>query len=380
MSERELEGISSELAGPEGAQLLEGWQSALEAAVCEVCDWRYLMPARRSLPRCPHCFEGALVPLGKDVGALPTVRPPEFMVPPALSGDTLARGVEAFAGTIPYPPEDLKAETLEARLEQVYLPSWLVDVDVEAVWEAEVGYDYEVVSHEERYDDRRGGWVTREVEERRTRWERRVGRLTRRYDNVRAPALEDDAGLRKALGEWDEESREPYGPSAVADAAVALPDRTPDDAWSSAVPRVRQRAAEECREAAGADHLRQFLWTPEYAARTWTLLLLPLYTTYYEDDEGRARALLIHGQTGRIDGARRGSMVRARRVSLIVGLVALALFVIGLGVVAAGLMVPPLAALGAIGVLVALLVGGAALVPMLRVWWFNRRQDARSGS
>lgn len=352
----------------------------LQAAVCEVCDWRYLLPAERSLPRCPHCFEGALVPLREEVEALPTVRPPELVVPFGLSRETLARGVEAFAGAIPYPPEDLNVEALESRLDEVYLPTWLVDVDVEAVWEAEAGYDYQVVSHEERYDERQGGWVTREVEERRTRWEPRMGRLTRRYDNVPAPALEEDARLRKELGEWDGDSWEPYGPSAMAEAVVALPDRTPEDAWSSAVPRVRQRAAEECREAAGADHLRQFLWTPDYVARTWTLLLLPLYATYYEDDEGRAQALLMHGQTGRIDGARRGSMRRARRLSLIVGLVALTLLVVGLGVLAAGLLVPPLAALGAGGVLVALVVGAAALVPMLRVWWFNRRQEARSGS
>ena len=109
----------------------------------------------------------------------------------------------------------------------------------------------------------------------------------------------------------------------------------------------------------------------------WSLLLLPVYTTAYEDDEGRALALLIHGQTGRIDGPRRASMRRARRVSVIVGLVALVILAVGLAMVAAGLMVPPLAAVGIVGVLVALVVGIGALVPMLLAWQFNRRQEAR---
>jgi hypothetical protein len=328
------------------------------------------------LGRCPHCSSAALTPLEDEVEALPTVRPPELVVPFAVSSEALERGVETLADGIPFPPADLNAQALTSRLEKVYLPGWLVDVEVEALWEAEAGFDYQVVSHEERYDDHRGGWITREVEETRTRWEPRVGRLARTYDNVPAPALEEDARLKERLGMWDEGTREPYRPAATAEALIALPDRTPEDAWSAAVPSVRQRAAAECQEAAAADHFRQFRWTPTYGHRNWSLLLLPVYATAYEDDEGQAHALLVHGQTGRIHGPRRASMRRARRVSLIVGLVALLILALGLAMVAAGLMVPPLAALGVVAVLVALIVGIGALVPMLLAWQFNRGQKA----
>lgn len=371
--------MSERVAEQIGPHLPEGWERPLQAAVCEHCDWRYLAPANHSLAHCPHCRQGELISLGDEVEALPTVRPPEFVVPLSVSPEGLERGVETFADGIPFPPKDLNAETLKSRLEKVYLPGWLVDVEVEALWEAEAGFDYQVVSHEERYDDRQGGWVTREVEETRTRWEPRVGRLMRAYDNVPAPALEEDAQLKERLGRWDEDSREPYRPAATAEALIALPDRTPEDAWSAAVPAVRQRAAAECQEAAAADHFRQFRWTPTYRERNWSMLLLPVYTTAYEDDEGQAHALLIHGQTGRIDGPRRASMRRARRVSMIVGLVALVILALGLAMVAAGLMVPPLAAVGVVGVLVALVVGIGALVPMLLVWQFNRQQEAHHG-
>ncbi len=369
--------MSEQAAERTGSTVLEGWERPLQAAVCEHCDWRYLVPTERPLSRCPHCFQATLTPLTDEVEELPIVRPPELVVPFEVSPEELERGVETFVGGIPFPPEDLNAEALKSRLEEVYLPTWLVDVAVEAVWEAEAGFDYQVVSHEERYDDRAGGWVTREVEETRTRWEPRVGRLTRTYDNVPAPALEADARLRERLGAWDEGTREAYRPAATAEASIALPDRTPEDAWPAAVPEVRQRAAAECQEAAEADHFRQFMWTPEYGEQNWSLLLLPAYTTAYEDDEGQAHALLIHGQTGRIDGPRRASMRRARRVSVIVGLVALVILAVGLAMVGAGLMVPPLAALGIVGVLVALVVGAGALVPMLLAWQFNRRQEAR---
>jgi hypothetical protein len=84
--------------------------------------------------------------------------------------------------------------------------------------------------------------------------------------------------------------------------------------------------------------------------------------------------VLINGQTGQLYGAKRGSMQRAQRVALIVGVIALALFFISLVVGLAGLLFPPLFVVGIIGVIVALLVGVGATVPLLRVWRFNRQQ------
>jgi hypothetical protein len=380
----------------------EGWGMSLRAAVCENCDWSYLLPAGCSLPDCPHCFQAALAPLSDAVEALPTVPPPEFVIPFALSDETLTRRVEAFARGIPFPPADLNAEALRSWLQAIFLPTWLVDAEVEALWEAEVGFTYQVVSHEEHYDDGRQGWVTRQVEETRIRWEPRVGRLHRTYHNVPAAALEEDAVLRERLGDWDEAAMEPYhsrflhygrndggdgrndGHGGRNDGGgdeatmVSLPDRTPEDAWSAALPTVRKRAAEECRQAADADHLRQFRWKPTSVKRNWTMLLVPLYTTTYEDDEGQARVLLIHGQTGQIDGERRASTKRARRTALVIGIVALVMLGISLAVAATGLIVPPLAVVGGLGGLVALLVGAGALVPIVRVWLFNRRQDRRA--
>jgi hypothetical protein len=327
------------------------------------------------LTDCPHCFQAALNPLSEDVQGLPAVRPPEFVIPFALSDETLARRVEEFASPIPFPPEDLNAAALQSRLQPVSLPTWLVDAEVEALWEAEAGYDYQVVSHQEHYDDGRHGWVTREVEETRVRWEPRVGRLRRTYHNVPAPALEEDAALRQALGDWDQAAKEPYRLSLLAQAAVALPNRTPEGAWPAVVPALRQRAAQECQQAAEADHLRQFRWKPSYVNRHWTMLLVPVYTTYYQDSEGRARVLLIHGRTGQVDGARRGSMKRAQRRALTIGAVALLMLLLSLLIVGAGLILPPLAVVGGVGGLLALLAGVGALVPIVRVWQFNRQQD-----
>ena len=376
------------------SQLADGWGRPLRAVICNRCDWGYLVGVDETEARCPHCFHPALAPLPDAQEALPYVRPPELIIPFSLSQELLARRVEAFAQGIPFAPQDLNAAALQQRLEPLYLPMWLVDAEAEARWEAEVGFDYQVVSHQERYADHQGGWATREVEETRVRWEPRVGELHRTYPNVAAPALEEDTALRQRLGEWDWTKAQAYdglllgpvpgfGPLAHApdrartrEAWIRLPNRTPQDAWPAAEPTVRQQAAKECRRAAGADHVRQFRWTPTYPERNWTLLLAPIYTTYYIDDEGAPQPVLIHGQTGRLHGARRASMHRAQRTSLILALVALGIFIVSLVIAAAGLVAPPVAVLGGVGILLALVIGLGALVPIVRVWQFNRQTQS----
>lgn len=350
------------------------WGVSMAGALCPHCDWRYFVPEGKLPLRCPHCFQTDLVPL-IDPAKLPYHHPPELVVPFSLKVEAAAMRIEAFAGGIPFAPEDLNPQTLRGRVQRLYVPQWLVDGDVTALWEAEVGSDYDVVSHQERYADG-SGWSTREVRETRIRWEPRVGRLARTYENVIAPALEDQAVLHRAVGTYAQ-TAQPFAPALLEDVLVRLPDRSPDAAWPDVVPAFQATAAEECRQACAADHVRQFRWSPAYSARNWTLRLLPLYATYYIDGEGQPCPVLLNGQTGQMSGLRRGSMQRAQRRALIIVAVAAVLFLISLVVGLMGLAVPPLLIVAGIGGLLALGVGLSALVPIVRVWRFNRNEAKR---
>jgi hypothetical protein len=141
---------------------------------------------------------------------------------------------------------------------------------------------------------------------------------------------------------------------------------------------VRARAILECQQAARADHLREFRWTPSFGDRTWTLLLVPVYATYYLDDELVPRQILINGQTGQLAGARRGSLIRAKGRSLTIGIIAIVLLALSLAVGLGGLLFPPLIVAAVIGGMIALVVGAGAFVPLVRTTQFNRREAARS--
>ena len=359
----------------EAIRIDAAWGAKLQAAVCERCDWAFLAPTE-SLPQlCPHCFQAQLTRMAEGVEQLPYIHPPELLLPFTLPAERLGQAVQAFAQGIPYAPPDLAPKDLQGRLRRIYLPMWLVDAQVKAIWQAEAGFDYEVVSHQDHFDDHRGGWSSNEVKEGRVRWEPRLGRLSRSYTNISAPALDEHASLRRAVGDFEAASAQPFQAEALSAAFVRLPNRPPKDAWSDATLAFQAAAAEECRQAASADHMRQFSWQPDYQNPNWTLQLLPLYATYYKDDEGKPQPVLVHGQSGRINGVRRASMARGRQAALMLLGVAVVIFLISLVVSLVSIALPPLLVLGVIGMVAALLVGLGAIYPVSAAWWFNRQQE-----
>jgi hypothetical protein len=260
----------------------------------------------------------------------------------------------------------LRAETLRSRLRRVYLPAWLVDSDVAAVWQAETGFDYQVVSHQESYRD--GGWQTRKVNETKIRWEARAGQLQRHYDNVHAPALEEIGGVRSRLGSFDREKAVPYQAEMLAQSLVRLPNRDPIDAWPDTQPTFKELAAAECRQAAGADHIRQYRWRAEYGNQHWSLLLLPVYSTWYLDDDRQPLPVLLNGRTGHFFGVKRASAKKARRATLVLAILAALLFVLTVVLL---FLEPSLTLLTG---LLAFFTAIGAILPIAYVSRFNRNQ------
>ena len=353
------------------------WAAHLEAARCEACDWRYLLP-QNSLPRqCPHCRQATLISFDVFEDEMPPLHPPELVIPFQLTQESVAQAVNAFAKGIPFSPPDLKAANLQARLQRVYLPMWLLDSAAQAIWQAEAGFDYQVISHQARYKQSRGGWVSEQTTETRIRWEPHLGRLNRVYHNIPLPALETHPALEQRLGAYTLDDAEPYTPEAIAESLLRLPDISPHNAWPQALPALQKAAAEECRRAAKADHIRQFQWRADYKDQNWTHLLLPVYATYYLDDRNTPQPVLIHGQSGRLAGTRRASMKQAQRLGLLIGGAAVIFFLIAVFAAAASYFEESLFVFGILGLALAFITGLLALTPVVIAWQFNQRQNER---
>ena len=341
------------------------WQRPLQGAICEQCDWRYLLSPGEEMPVCPHCYKTRLTELTED--ELGPIAVPELVMPFDVPAEKVDEQINLFARSFRFTPQDLEAKNLHGRLRRVFIPRWLVDSDVTAVWQAEAGFDYQVVSHQESFQQ--GGWQSREVQETRIRWEARAGQLQRHYDNVPAPALEETADVQAKLGSYDHEDAAPFQQEYLDGAMVRLPNRNQQDAWPDTQPRFMELAANECREATKADHIRQYKWQAQYAGQQWSLLLLPVYSTWYLDDGQQPVPILLHGRTGQLSGIKRASMKRAKRVTTLLAVMAGLLFLLTLALL---LLEPSLTLLTAV---LTFFVGIGAIFPIAYVSLFNRNQD-----
>jgi len=292
-------------------------------------------------------------------------------LPYEISKRKLTDILAAWARGVPLRPDDLKADVLTHRAQCYFIPLWLVDGQLEGVWRADVGFEYQTVSFQDLYKEG-AGWNSQEVRERRIRWEPRVGRICRQYQNLTVPALMDYRSLMKQLGGYELQKRADYAPERVAGALIRIPTVEPKAAWPDAETAFTHAAEEECRQAAGADYIRDFTLQAEYRNLNWTLLLLPAYITWYREGE-QFWPVLINGQNGQVSGVRRASVRKAGTLSLVLGVAALLLFALG-GILAfSGALVPPLLAAGGLLLILGLLVGIAAPVPVLSAWAFNSR-------
>lgn len=359
---------------------LPDWGGSYQVGYCPKCSWRFLSAGEHFPETCPHCFQSGMeeFDLAEIASIDEFIRPPELYLPFSIQSGNLQQKLGQFTRGLLFAPVDLSIDNLLKRMQWILLPVWLIDSQVRANWKAEVGFNYQVKSHQEKYADHQG-WQTKEVLETRQRWEPRQGTLDRGYQNVTAQALDAYQVWENRLGKYDYANALPYTAPAVFEpapgqrAVVCLPNRSQQDAWPDTLPAFQMLAADECRQACGADHIRGFHWKPEFHSKNWSLLLLPVLSTFYLDDDGKPQQVLMHGQTNQLSGARRASMRRAQAVSLTILMAALILFAFSLCLGLFSTLNPTLLPLAGIGGVVALLVALGAIYPVVAVWMINRK-------
>lgn len=346
------------------------WGTPLQVYYCPHCHSAHLAPGSVALDTCPACLQAGVSPEPAHLRR----EPPELVIPFEIGRQRAEDLVAGWAKGGWLRPDELRAETLSTRLRTYHFPVWLVDCDIVAVWQAEMGYDYQAASFRERYHGER--WVSEQITETRVRWEPRAGRLKRHYDNVALRAMEAHDAWMSRLAGYDFRRRRPYAPQAIEDSVVRLPDYPPDAAWPDAEDALERVAALECKSASQADHVRNWAMDARYEALTWTQMLVPSYVTWYREGD-EPHPVWINGQSGHVHGPKYASRRKARTASLLAGGIAALLFLVGMLLVLIGGAVPPLMGLGAVLVIGALLLGLVAPIPAIWAWLRNRSLRAQ---
>ena len=347
----------------------EDWGDSMVLSHCPSCDGNFIVSLSVEIELCPYCGSAVLTYL-EEAADLPVyTQAPELMLPFSVPKETIQQNVAQFVKNNKFAPSDLTPQNLNGRLQPLYLPFWLVDASTEARWQAEVGFDYQIVSHQEKFGD--SGWQSEKIKETKVRWEPRVGALQRRYDNQTAPALEEHVQWQKLLGRFQTESPASYQAESVEGVMVRLPNRPPEDAWPEAEATLKTTATAEVQQAAKADHIRQFRWSAAYNDQNWTQMLAPIYATYYRDDDDIVRMVYAHGQTGELAGTQRASLKKAKRYARIIGIGAALLFSLSLILGIIGFFETAVLPWALIGFMAAVGLGITAVLPLLIAYSIN---------
>jgi hypothetical protein len=320
---------------------------------------------------CTHCGKGKL----EAQPAMLRKEPPELMVGFQKGRTDLLPIFMNYVNGVWLHNDDFNAQDLARRAIPVFWPMWLVDSDVSGDWLAEIGYDYQVKSSQESF--RNSSWQSRDVIENRIRWEPRLGQFSRHYDNVAVPALSFQAELLQRTQNYHIERAAAYKPDWLGQADLWVPNLHPENAWPLAQTAFNQKASEDCQKAAAGQHTRSFTIHSSFDKINWTQLLLPMYVSFYTDDEGQPRLVYINGQSGYAGGIRLASQRKGWRLAGMLaglGVLLLCLGILGLLVTA---LIPPAGVLGILFIFLAFILGIGAIVPAAWPWQWNRGQQER---
>ncbi len=343
----------------------------LSVAYCAHCGGRFLTPSQWNAPPCPACFSSRLTVSVDPI----SVEPLELALPFNLHPAGMGKLFSDWLKGVWLPAADLTAANLSGRLAPCYLPMRLVDGSVSGSWCAQIGFDYQVASSHDSFQN--NTWKSQQTTETRIRWEPRLGLIDRPYQNLAVAALESHQKLIDGLGGFDVQNAKPADPQVINKVATRLPDLPIEKSWSLAQTAFQRACQADCLAASGGQHIEQYSVQASYQAINWTLLLLPVYASWYQDDHGQVIPIWVHGQTGQIMGVRQASQKRAWKWTGLIALGSLITFVIGLLLSLGAAISPPAVTVGGILVLLAVVLALAAPVPALWAWQFNKRMGER---
>lgn len=326
---------------------------------CSACQRIFNLPANWPTISCPACQQAALGNV-QDGDRTPDI---ELIVPPGLDITRLHTQLSQFCKGVPFPYPDFTPDNLAQRLLLIYWPVWLADSHLNGEWDALFGYDYQVKSAREQMGN--GEWTSQTVVKTRVNDEPRKGFIDRHYDNVLAPALPTHANRIAQLGEYDLHAVHPWQATDTAQIAIQKGTLSSQDVEAPVKKELTRLAALDCRKASDAQHTKSYTFYGEFSDMHWTHGLLPMFTSYYEDDKGFRHVVAINGQTGKIYARRVGSTKKAWILTgILLAVVLLLMLVLYLAKIDGMLCVSPAIIL--------------AFIPVIRAATWNSKEKAKS--
>jgi hypothetical protein len=202
-----------------------------------------------------------------------------------------------------FAPNALKNVRSTEGLQGTYVPHWTFDAHTETDYRGQRG-DYYWVTVTRQVSDGQGGTRSESHQERRTRWRRASGHVSRDFDDVLVVAtrrLEPDK-LDK-MGPWRLEDARPFQAEYLTGFSALRYDVDPDDGSAEARQQMQRVIDRDCRADIGGDEQRVSDMDITYSETLFKLLLMPLWIATYLYG-GKSWTVLVNANTGEVVGDR----------------------------------------------------------------------------
>ena len=263
----------------------QGWGIDRINLHCDSCGSDLSLPPESLTSTCPFCASNK-VNIGR---ASADILRPKYIIPFKINQEYIQSHTREWLGKGWFHPPELASNAMIHKFKGIYLPFWTFDAQLDAKWQAQVGYERTV-------RDREGN--TRTVID--WRWEN--GKVSLHYDDLPQTGTNKVSSfILEKLLPFQMQDLTPYSPDYLAGWQAQNYNIALTDAWLTAKDKMRSQAQTTCRSQIHSSHIRNFSVTIDFSDEAWRYILLPVYLAAYKH-ENRVFQVMVNGQTGTVAG------------------------------------------------------------------------------
>ena len=257
---------------------------------CESCGAQVELGGQDHAAECPFCASPIVVGTGTNRHLKPRA-----VLPFHVAEDTARDSVGAWLGRLWFAPNGLKTYARKGRrLQGIYVPYWTYDSETDSRYTGERGDHYYVTVTVNGKTQR----------QRRTRWSRRSGEVSRRFDDVLVLASQSlPKRYADNLAPWNLGALEPYAPAYLAGFRAEAYAVDVEQGFGEAQDIMDAVIRGDVRRDIGGDVQRIHSLDTTHRNITFKHILLPIWLAAYKY-RGNTYRLVVNGLTGKVQGER----------------------------------------------------------------------------
>lgn len=270
-----------------------GWQTERRSVKCQSCHAVMIFDPSRVGQNCEFCGSPALVSYDEIKAPIR----PQGVLPFRVDRNQVRDDIRKWWRSKWLAPGRLSKAALVDTVHSLYIPYWTFDAAVHCPWQAEAGHYYYV---NVEGTDSKGRRVVRR--DRRTRWEHAAGAIDHFFDDDPVPGTQGlPMEILRQVEPFPTQEVVSYDTAFLSGHVVEHYKVVLLEAAEQSRRQMDAALEQLCARQVPGDTYRNLRIRPDYSARTFKHVLVPVWLLSYNYG-ARAFQVVANGYTGRIAG------------------------------------------------------------------------------